>query len=265
MTKSRSKPDTPSPDTLTSSHAAPAAAASSAPGGAGRQIRVWIVEDHQLFRELLGDFLRTVPGIEIVGGSSDEAGLMAAVADTKVDVVILDLNLHSVGGMRILESLAKLSTFPAVLILSATVTEHSIQLAMRLGAKGYVDKTASLEEVKLAVGRLAEGGVYFSETPSRMLGQLLLRAAKDDPNNELSARETEILTRLAHGAIVKEVASELNISKWSVYRVRSDLMRKLNARSDQDLFAYAMRIGLIDFTAGSRERPGQTETSSKNP
>jgi DNA-binding NarL/FixJ family response regulator len=255
------------PSAVGSTNSSPATPPGSVPApiGSGRRIRVWIVEDHQLFRELLGDFLGTVPGMEVVGGSSDEAGLMAAVAETKVDVVILDLNLHSVGGMRILESLAKLSTFPAVLILSATVTEHSIQLAMRLGARGYVDKTASLEEVKLAVGRLADGGVYFSETPSRMLGQLLLRAAKEDPNHDLSVRETEILTRLAHGAIVKEVASELNISKWSVYRVRSDLLRKLNARNDQDLFAYAMRIGLIDFTAGSRERAGRTELTPHTP
>lgn len=217
--------------------------------------RVWIIEDHVLFRELLGDFLRLRTGTAVVGSSSDETGLLEACDAGGVDVVILDLNLNRSGGMRILEALSRRPSFPAVMILSGTATEHSVQLATRLGARAYVDKTAALDEVALALARIASGGVYFSEAPSRLLSQLAFRGVNSEVNPDLTARETEILRRVARGVMVKEIATDLKMSKWAVYRVRAELLRKLAARSDRDLISYALRIGLADLEGAGMEEP----------
>jgi DNA-binding NarL/FixJ family response regulator len=165
-----------------------------------------------------------------------------------VDVVILDLNLGGRGGLVLLEQLMLLAPPPAVMILSGSVTEHAVQRAVQLGARGYVDKAASLDEVVHAIRQVAQDGVYFSEAPRRLLIDIAARGP-GELNSPVTARETEVLARLAAGLMVKEVAEVLNLSKWAVYRIRGDLRRKLDARTDRELVDYAFRIGLADRPA----------------
>lgn len=212
---------------------------------AAKQLRLWVVEDHVIFRELLSEFLRGTPEVRLVGQSDNETELLAACGRDEVDAVILDLNLNHTGGLAILEKLRQTRRPPAVLILSATVTEHSIQHAMRLGAQAYVEKAASLEEVRRALQRLREGKAYFSDHASRIMTQLAFRDPKSGGRLDLTARETDLLRDLAGDISVRDIAARLGLSKWSIYRMRSDLMQKLGTRSPEDLVSYALKIGLI--------------------
>lgn len=215
---------------------------------ATKKLRLWIVEDHVIFRDLLADYLRTANEVTLQGQSDNEIELMAACERDEVDAVVLDLNLAATGGLAILEKLRKTRRPPAVMILSATVTEHSIQHAIRLGAQAYVEKAASLDEVRHAILRLREGKAYFSNHASRIMTQLAFRDPRTEGRLDLTARETELLRDLARDISIKDIAIRLNLSKWSVYRMRSDLMRKLGSRSPEDLVSYALKIGLIQTT-----------------
>ena len=212
---------------------------------AGQKLRLWLVEDHVIFRTLLADYLSHATEVKLQGQSNDEVELLAACERGEVDAVVLDLNLKQSGGLAILEKLSQTRQPPAVMILSATVTEHSLQHAVRLGAKAYVEKSASLEEVKHALLRLREGKAYFSDHAGRIMTQLAFRDPKTDGRLDLTARETELLRLLARGLPITEIAQHFELSKWSIYRMRGELMQKLNTRSPDDLVSYALRIGLI--------------------
>lgn len=222
--------------------------------------RIWIVEDHQLFRQLLGDYLRTISGITITGESEDDGPLFAHGVEN-VDVIVLDLNLKITGGMRILEKLQRLRKSPAVMILSACATEHAVHRALQLGARAYVDKTASLDEIRVGLEQISSGGVYFSETVRRALIKVTARS-RGAAGDAVTERETVVLSLIAAGAMVKEVASELNLSKWAIYRVRGELRRKLDLRSDRELIDYAARIGLAE-TLPSRRSEDPRESPAR--
>jgi DNA-binding NarL/FixJ family response regulator len=229
-------------DTFESSTATLPAADSKS---ADKKLRVWIVEDHVIFRDLLADYLRGTSEVTLQGQSDNDIELLAACERGEVDAVVLDLNLTQTGGLAILEKLRQTRRPPAVMILSATVTEHSIQHAVRLGAQAYVEKAASLEEVRQAILRLREGKAYFSNHASRIMTKLAFRDPRSEGRLDLTARETELLRDLALDVSIKDIATRLNLSKWSVYRMRSDLMQKLGTRSTEDLVSYAFKIGLI--------------------
>jgi DNA-binding NarL/FixJ family response regulator len=206
---------------------------------------LWIVEDHVIFRDLLADYLSNANEVTLLGQSDNENELLQACERGEVDAVLLDLNLTQTGGLTILEKLQKTRRPPAVMILSATVTEHSVQHAMRLGATAYVDKAASLAEVRQALLRLRQGKAYFSNRASQIITKLAFRDSRTDGRIDLTARETELLREIAVAISIKEIAAKLSLSKWSVYRLRSDLMRKLGTRTHADLMNYASNIGLI--------------------
>lgn len=211
-------------------------------------MRVWIVEDHQLFCELLIDYLKAAAHVEVVGTSVDQAPLFRELGTREIDVVVLDLNLQGAGGMRVLEELGKLPKAPQVVILSATATEHSVNLAVRLGARAYIDKGASLNELLLAFEQIAQGGVYFSDLPRRVLIDLAARRGRVE-EDKVTVRETEVLARLARGEAIKEVAGDIGVSKWAVYRIRNELRRKLELADDKELIEYALKIGLAEGPA----------------
>ena len=208
--------------------------------------RIWIFEDHQCFRQLLADFLHTLPDTEVVGNEDDEEQLFAAVDAGLVDLVMLDLNLRGAGGFRVMERLQQRSKPPAVLILSGQATAHSLNTAIRLGAAGYLQKTAPLEEILPALEKIRQGGIYFGEGAARQLAERVASGMAAKGAGDLTQREVELLTRLAHGASAKELAAERNLSRFTIYKMRTQLMRKIGADTQSDLVTYALRIGLMD-------------------
>jgi two-component system response regulator EvgA len=168
---------------------------------AGRSCRLWIVEDHLSIRQLLESFLALQPGLVVSGSSPDAAPALGAARAGEVDLVILDLLIRGEGGVAALIKLRELPRPPRVLVYSATSTVHSLQLSLAHGASGYVEKTDSLEELKLAIARVREGGMHFSPGPSRLLGRLLRPSARGGARPENT--EVQVLEKLARGMTIK--------------------------------------------------------------
>ena len=218
-------------------------AAKSTRAAAGRSCPVWIIEDHLSIRQLLESFLSLLPGFVVAGSSADAAPALGAARAGDIDIVVLDLMIRGDGGVAALRRFRELPRPPKVLIYSATSTVHSLQIALAHGAAGYVEKSDSLDELKLALGRVRQGGMHFSSGPSRLLAPLLRPAARDRGRTEDT--ELKVLEKLARGMTIKEAAHELKLSTQKVYRVRASLMERANAHSSQDLTRYAIEMGLV--------------------
>lgn len=210
---------------------------------AARTCRVWIIEDHLSIRQLLESFLAILPDFSVAGSSPDAEPAVAAARAEGIDVVILDLMIRGDGGISALQRFNDLPRPPRVLIYSATTTIHSLQLSLAHGAAGYVEKSDSLDELKLALNRLREGGMHFSPGPSQLLASILrtpTRARKRKEDTEL-----KVLEKLAQGNTIKATAHDLGLSVQKVYRLRQTLMDRANAHTTQDLTRYAIEVGLV--------------------
>ena len=210
-------------------------------------LRVWVVEDQDIFRELLSNYLATLSGVKLVGTAKDHVDLMTAAKAHEVDLVILDLMLDGAGGLSILRELSAIPDGPAALVLSANVSEHAVFMAARLGARGFLEKTDPLTFIGDALRRITAGGVYFSKGPRQLLASLALNSWSKLDTDEVNKREIDLLLGVISGLPTKHVAENLNSSLVSAYKTRSRLMKKFSVKDDGEWVHYAQRIGLEDM------------------
>jgi len=215
----------------------------------GRQsanIRVVLVDDHRLFRA--GVRAELGNGIEVVGEAEDVATAVASIAATVPDVVLLDVHLPGGGGVEVLRQV--LPALPDVRFLAVSVSDAADDVigTIRAGARGYVTKTISGDDLADAVTRVAAGDAVFSP---RLAGFVLdAFAATDAPaiDPELDAlthREREVLRLIARGYAYKEIAKELFISVKTVETHVSSVLRKLQLSNRHELTRWATDRRLV--------------------
>jgi DNA-binding NarL/FixJ family response regulator len=209
-------------------------------------IRVFVVDDHELFRsgvrtELGGD-------LEIVGdaGSVDEA--VPAIMELQPDVVLLDVHMADGGGLAVIEAVRPERPDIRFLALSVSDAAEDVIGIIRAGARGYVTKSISAEELSSAVHRIHDGDTVFSP---RLAGFVLDAFAGEAPHpvdpelDLLSRREREVLRYIARGYTYKEVAHELHISVKTVETHVSAVLRKLQLSSRYELTRWAADRRLV--------------------
>ena len=203
--------------------------------------RVVLVDDHAMFRSgvrgELGD------RVEVVGEASDPRSAVAVIRDTAPDVVLLDVHMPDGGGLAVLETIG--STMPDTRFLALSVSDaaEDVIAVIRAGARGYVTKTISADELADAITRVAEGDVVFSP---RLAGFVLdafrdapVAPSVDEEFDQLTPREREVLRLLARGYAYKEIAAELFISIKTVETHASNVLRKLQLSSRHQLTRWA--------------------------
>ena len=202
---------------------------------------VFLVDDHAMFRAgvraELGD------SVELVGEAGTVAEAITAIRDLRPDVVLLDVHMPDGGGLAVLAGIATEVPDTRFLALSVSDAAEDVIAVIRAGAKGYVTKTISADELTAAVRRVAEGDVVFSP---RLAG-FVLDAFRDapvvpsvDPDlDQLTPREREVLRLLARGYAYKEIAAELYISIKTVETHASNVLRKLQLSSRHQLTRWA--------------------------
>ncbi len=191
--------------------------------------RVLIVDDHPVFRDGLAGLLATVPGVEVAGtaGTAEEA--LAAITGTAPDVVLMDINLPGASGVEATRRAARLAPATAVLVVTMLDDDETVFAALAAGARGYVLKGASGDEIAAAVRTVAAGGAVFGAgVASRLLARPPGRAALSRPD-DLTMREREVLDLLAEGASNQQIARSLGISLKTVQNHVSHILDKLQA------------------------------------
>jgi DNA-binding NarL/FixJ family response regulator len=209
---------------------------------AGALIRLAIVDDHPIVRDGTAALLGTQPGIALVGtaGTVDEA--RALLTTTDVDVLLLDIRLGSDSGLRLLSPDAGTSAtgarpMPAIVVLSAYDYPQYAEAAMRLGAAGFVVKTAPLAELLDAIRRAAAGGMAFGVRP---------RAGAP----HLSARELEVVRQVVEGHTNDEVGATLGIGVKTVETHLRRIFERFGVGSRTELVARALREGWLEIPPG---------------
>jgi len=212
---------------------------------------VLIVDDHSIFRSGLRASLDDT--IEVVGEAADVDSAVQQVASLAPRVVLLDVHLPGGaggGGAEVIKrSSAHLET-TRFLALSVSDSAEDVVGVIRAGARGYITKTSSGEEVSRAVASVAGGDAVFSP---RLAGFVLdafgavtgEQAVADDELDRLSAREREVMRLIARGFSYKEVAAELFISVKTVETHVSAVLRKLQLSSRHELTAWALERKLL--------------------
>ena len=196
-------------------------------------IAVLVVDDHPLFRDGLTALLATVADLEVVGavGTGEEA--VAAARALQPDVVLMDLNLPGTPGLEATRRIA-VETTAAVLVLTMVDDDQSVMAALQVGARGYVLKGASQEEVLAAIRTVAAGGAVFGP---RVAGRVLRAGGRGEG---LTEREAEVLALIADGRSNPEIAASLGVSLKTVQNHVSRVLTKLQVR-DRTQAALRMR------------------------
>lgn len=229
--------------------------------GASRPLSIVVVDDHRFMRDVICAMLsRQGEKYAVVGQAANAAEAVEVCARTAPDLVVLDINLPDRSGVEIVPEIKKASPETCILLCTAFVSDDRIVDALRSGAHGFVEKTNSWSEFADAVDRVSKGEHYFAAHSSPLASHVRRNspiAPSSAPVHQLSQRETEVLTLIAHGRTSKEVASELGISVATVDTHRTNLMSKLQIRNVAGLVVYAFRSGLIKL----HERDGSTSSA----
>ncbi|MEU9074839.1 LuxR C-terminal-related transcriptional regulator [Kitasatospora sp. NPDC004745] len=219
-----------------------------------RTARVVLVDDHRMFRTgVRAEIGRTdVTGIDVVGEADDVESAVRVVAETRPDVVLLDVHLPGGGGVEVLRRSAGLmgEAGGAVKFLALSVSDAAEDVigVIRGGARGYVTKTITGTDLVNAVFRIADGDAVFSP---RLAGFVLdAFAATDTPPvdedlDRLTQREREVLRLIARGYAYKEIAKQLFISVKTVESHVSAVLRKLQLSNRHELTRWATARRLV--------------------
>ncbi|OHV55368.1 DNA-binding response regulator [Pseudofrankia sp. BMG5.36] len=209
-----------------------------------------LVDDQELVRVGLKGILRARFGFEIVGECSDGAGVAAAVAHCRPDVVLMDVRMPVVDGVAATAALRRLADPPPVLVLTTFEDEEILAAALRAGASGFLLKGVPAEDLQRAVRTVAAGGAWLDPA---VTGHVLTtyRAApglvpvQGAALNVLTARERQVLALIGRGATNQEIARELVLGEGTVKTHIGHLFAKLSLRDRAAAVVFAFDHGLV--------------------
>jgi DNA-binding NarL/FixJ family response regulator len=207
--------------------------------------RIVIVDDHGIFRAGLRSELGD--SIEVVGEAGTVGEAIPLVVETDPDVVLLDVHLPDGGGQAVIAGVSPERPGVRFLALSVSDATEDVIAVVRAGARGYVTKTISGDELTDAIHRVADGDAVFSP---RLAGFVLDAFSSGEPIgdaelDELTAREREVLRLIARGYRYKEIASSLHLSVKTVETHVSSVLRKLQLSSRHELTRWAAERRMI--------------------
>ena len=211
---------------------------------------VVIVDDHSLFRAGVRAELEGL--VEVLGDAANVEDAVRCIVEIEPDVVLLDVQMPGGGGVEVIRQVAVKRPVQRFLALSVSDAAEDVIAIIRAGARGYVTKTISGEELADAVRRVAEGDAVFSPRLAGFVldafaGTASLPPAEVDPElDQLSPREREVLRHIARGYLYKEIALRLGISAKTVEAHVSAVLRKLQLSNRHELSRWAVERRLVE-------------------
>jgi NarL family two-component system response regulator YdfI len=209
-------------------------------------IRVLIADDHLVVREGLRAILEVAGDIELVGEATDGAEAVRLAGELAPDVVLMDLRMPNVDGIKAIRQIKARYPDLEVVILTTYDDDQDIVQGLRAGARGYLLKDSGREALFDAIRAAARGE---SLLPSAVIEKIVahLTAPRPVRAEALSEREQEVLTFLAQGAANKEIAHHLHITERTVKAHVTSIFNKLGVNSRAEAVAVAMRNGLLSL------------------
>lgn len=201
-----------------------------------KPVHIMLVDDHPLVRDGLRARLEAVPHYRVVAEADSGAEALALAGEVPVDLVLMDITMREGSGIEAASQLGERHPQIAVLMLSMHDKLEYVTQAMQAGARGYVLKDAPGKDIVLAIDTVMAGGIYYSAALARQLARP--NAAHD---NQLTAREQQVLQHIANGESNKQIARELDLSVRTVETHRLNIKRKLGIEGQAELIKFAVQ------------------------
>jgi DNA-binding NarL/FixJ family response regulator len=204
-------------------------------------IRIVLADDHPLTRAGIRDYLLKEADFELVGEASDGIEAGELIESKKPDVALLDIRMPGESGVSLARKIRRSVPGTAVMMLTSYDAQQYVLSSLRAGAKGFVLKTATPEELAKAIRIVASGGLYLDSEVSRAM-----EGPAISPEN-LSAREHEVLLEAARGLSSKEIAGKLFISERTVQTHLGSIYDKLGAKNKTEAMLLALKYGVVSL------------------
>lgn len=209
-------------------------------------IKVFILEDHEIFREGVKKILSDELGIAVVGEEKNGTEFLKRLSDIDCDVLLLDLNIPGRNGVELIEEVKRKKPQTNILVLSINAEEVSALPCLNAGASGYLCKDAALRDMVGAINKIMVKGRFLS---SNLAEQLAFDLLKSDSYNQkkLSSLESNIAQMMASGKSAKVVAEELGLSISTIFTHRRKIFEKLNIQNNVELAHYVMENKIMHY------------------
>jgi DNA-binding NarL/FixJ family response regulator len=207
--------------------------------------RIFLVDDHAMFREGLRQLIERDPDLTVCGDAASAEEALLSVEELKPDLVIVDLSLSGGTGIDLLKSLrARYEDLP---LLVVSMHEESLyaERALHAGANGYVMKQEPAKTVKAAIRKVLAGDMHLSESMSAAMLKKLMRGGSTEPAEspieKLSDRELEVFRMLGQGKMTRQIAEELGLSIATINSFRNRIKEKLELKNAAELVLHAIQ------------------------
>ena len=219
-------------------------------------IRILVADDHQVVRAGIRSVLSAAPDMAIVGEAANGREAVALARSLTPDVVIMDLTMPEVDGVTATKEIVAAGKSIRVLVLTMHDDEEHVALALAAGAAGYLVKSDADRDLARAIRAIAHGGTFVRPASVRSP-----KTAADDRSargererfDHLTARERDVLRRVALGYSAPEIGGQLSISPKTVDTYKHRIQEKLDLEHRRDYVQFALRIGLLKPTPDSPE------------
>jgi two-component system nitrate/nitrite response regulator NarL len=216
------------------------------------RIKLLLVDDHPVVRRGISSCLARQERLMIVGEAADGLEAVRKAKELAPDIILMDIDMPHMNGLAVTEVLRKELPNIKVLILSMHSNTDYVLRIIQSGARGYILKEASTEELVKAIETVESGEAFFSPDVARVALNQFVRGPGDGPSpSQLTNREREVLVQIAEGLSNKEIASQLGVGVRTVETHRERIMRKLDIHSVAGLTKFAISKGLVTL----REEP----------
>jgi DNA-binding NarL/FixJ family response regulator len=212
-------------------------------------IKIIIADDHTIVREGLKSLIDSMGrDIEIIGEASNGNEVLEMAEKTPADVYVLDISMPILNGIEATDRLIRMNPNNKIIMLSRHDNKELVKKALNFGARGYILKSNTGEELVNAIKEVSKGKTFLSPKISAFMVDKFLgkkhQYEKKKKSVDLTRREREILQLIAEGFSNKEIAEKLNISFSTVHVHRSNIMEKLNIHKQAGLIRYAINEGI---------------------
>lgn len=205
---------------------------------------IFLVDDHPLVRQGLGQIINNETDLEVVGEAEDASKALHLIESKRPDLVIVDISLRGNNGLELIKNIK--AVLPNLPILVFSMHDESVyaQRALRAGARAYVMKQESADKILLAIRRIIDGDIYVSHRVADQVLQQLVNgkaAGNESPIDRLSDRELEVIQLIGKGLSTREIASNLNLSVKTIESHRAHIKEKLNLRNATELVQFSVQ------------------------
>lgn len=208
-----------------------------------KEIRIALVDDHALFRNGLRTLIDGKHGCRVVAEAGDGTEFLANEEALSADVVFMDIAMPQLSGDKTTVAALKRNPNLKVISLSMYGDEKYYSMMVEAGAKGFLLKDSSINEVYEAIERVMSGEEYFCK---EVLEALSVAIQPNEKSDKLSERETDVLVEICRGLSTQEIADKLFLSKRTVDSHRANILEKTGSKNTASLVVYAIKNNLVE-------------------